>query len=112
MLQVRCYHLCLFFSRLMRSPSFTAKSFLTLLFQKAKAKEKSSSKLRIKNFKPRLHGFNFSILNKTPVSTSYKTGDNCGGQQFKIALLPLSNKMMMQVTENSSINKNTLFPKS
>ena len=36
----------------MRSPSFTAKAFSVLLFQKAKAKEKNNSKLRIKTFKP------------------------------------------------------------
>ena len=36
----------------MRSPSFTAKAFSVLLFQKAKANEKNNSKLRIKTFKP------------------------------------------------------------
>ena len=45
MLQVQCYYLC-FLLRLMRSPSFTAKTFLALLFQKDKAKEKNKSKNR------------------------------------------------------------------
>ena len=35
-----------FLLRLMRSPSFTAKTFLALLFQKDKAKEKNKSKNR------------------------------------------------------------------
>ena len=35
-----------FLLRLMRSPPFTAKTFLALLFQKDKAKEKNKSKNR------------------------------------------------------------------
>ena len=52
----------------MRSPSFTAKTFSVLLFQKTKATEKNNSKLRIKTFKPiRLNFF----INKTPGSTCF-----------------------------------------
>ena len=44
-----------FLLRLMRSPSFTAKTFLALLFQKDKAKEENKSKNR--NLKPRIQSF-------------------------------------------------------
>ena len=44
-----------FLLRLMKSPSFTPKTFLALLFQKDKAKEKNKSKNR--NLKPRIQSF-------------------------------------------------------
>ena len=44
-----------FLLRLMRSPSFTAKTFLALLFQNDKAKEKIN--LRIEIFKPGIQSF-------------------------------------------------------
>ena len=44
-----------FLLRLMRSPSFTAKTFLALLFQKDKAKEKTN--LRIEFLKPGIQSF-------------------------------------------------------
>ena len=55
--------LAYFILRFMKSSSFTAKTFLVLLFQTAKAKEKSNSKLKIKTFKPMQ--FNF-FINKVP----------------------------------------------
>ena len=44
-----------FLLRLMRSPSFTAETFLALLFQNDKAKEKIN--LRIEIFKPGIQSF-------------------------------------------------------